>query len=61
MCIDKRKMRFIYLILVLRKGDQADLKYSVKSFNLSMRCWLFMTFKERYNLYMNCALLDHVS
>ena len=32
MCIDKRKLRFIYLILVLRKGDQARFEIYSKIF-----------------------------
>ena len=47
------------------KGIKSDLNYSVKSFTFSMQCRLspaailFMACKERYNLWMNCALLDH--
>ena len=45
----------------------ANLYYSVKSFNFSMRCRLypsldlFMAYKGRYSLCINRASLDHVS
>ena len=53
----ERNYVLFYLIIVLRLGNQSDFKYSVKSFNFSIRCiWItLLAFALQIPLVLSCG------